>query len=184
MESVALDGFDVVSCMYAIHYMMNNENDLDNFLRNVSENLLDQGYFIGTCLDGMSILKDMGRKNEIEGIINDKTVFLIRKIDSMADNYKEITVGNKVEVFFETFAGTFPENLVNMTYLRQKAKEHNLKLMEYKTFLEEPGNLLSQYDVISGDNSKNAGKIRKSDAMMTWSKYNAYFVFQKVRDSD
>jgi len=184
MESVALDGFDVVSCMYAIHYMMNNENDLDNFLRNVSENLLEQGYFIGTCLDGISILKDMGRKNEIEGIINDKTVFLIRKIDSMEDNYKEITVGNKVEVFFETFAGTFPENLVNMTYLRQKAKNHNLKLMEYRTFLEEPGNLLSQYDVVRGDNSKNALKIRKSDAMMTWSKYNAYFIFQKVRNSE
>ena len=55
MEGVGLDGYDLITCMYAIHYMMNDETSLDNFLRNVSENLLDQGYFIGTCLDGMEI---------------------------------------------------------------------------------------------------------------------------------
>ena len=41
MEGVGIDRFDMISCMYAIHYMMNNEEDLDNFLINVSENLLE-----------------------------------------------------------------------------------------------------------------------------------------------
>ena len=80
MEGVGLDRFDMVSCMYAIHYMMNNEDDLDNFLINVSENLLDQGYFIGTCLNGDAVLSEMGNKDELKGTIDDKTVFLIKKV--------------------------------------------------------------------------------------------------------
>jgi hypothetical protein len=181
MEGVVLDGFDCISCMYAIHYMMNNETDLDNFLRNVSENLLEQGYFIGTCLDGMSILKEMGSNNELSGIMEDKTIFLIRKLDDNIGAYKDITVGNKIMVYYEKFAGQFPENLVNMSYLREKAKEHNLKLIEYRTLLEEPGNLLSQFESI---NSKFAKKIKESNALMTWAKFNAYFIFQKIRSKE
>ena len=180
MAGVALDGFDMITCMYVIHYMFNNENDLDSFLQNVSENLLDQGYFIGTCLDGMSILKEMGHRNEIKGEIDGKTVFFIRKNDS-EESYKDITVNNKITVFYEKFAGYFPENLVNISYLKEKAKGHNLKLIEFRTFLEEPGNLLSQY---GASNMKNERLIKQSEAMMTWAKFNCYFVFQKIRGKE
>jgi len=179
LEGVALEGFDVVSCMYAIHYMMDTEDTLDAFLRNVSENLLDQGYFIGTCLDGMAILREMGRSQELSGVIGDKTIFKIRKMDTATDAYKNITVGNKVLVYYEKFAGQFPENLVNMSYLRERARAHNLKLLEYRTFLEEPGNLLSQFEAT---HKREAAKIREEDALMTWAGFNAYFIFQKVRD--
>jgi hypothetical protein len=170
LEGIALEGFDVVSCMYAIHYMMDTEDALDSFLRNVSENLLDQGYFIGTCLDGMAILREMGRSQELSGVIGDKTIFKIRKLDAASSDsysYKNITVGNKVLVYYEKFAGQFPENLVN------------LKLLEYRTFLEEPGNLLSQYEAT---HKREAARIREEDALMTWAGFNAYFIFQKVRD--
>ena len=180
MAGVALDGFDMITCMYAIHYMFNNESDLDSFLQNVSENLLDQGYFIGTCLDGMSILKEMGRRHEIIGDIDGKTVFFIRKNDG-DEAYKNITVGNKITVFYEKFAGYFPENLVNISYLKEKAKGHNLKLIEFRTFLEEPGNMLSQY---GASNMKNERLIKQSEAMMTWAKFNCYFVFQKIRGKE
>jgi len=179
LEGVAQEGFDVVSCMYAIHYMMDNEDSLDSFLRNVSENLLDQGYFIGTCLDGMSVLREMGRSHELSGVINDKIIFKIRKMDTTSDSYKNITVGNKVMVYYEKFAGQFPENLVNMSYLRERARIHNLKLLEYRTFLEEPGNLLSQFET---SHKREAARIREEDALMTWAGFNAYFIFQKVRD--
>jgi len=179
LEGVALEGFDVVSCMYAIHYMMDNEDTLNAFLRNVSENLLDQGYFVGTCLDGMGVLKEMGRSTELSGVIGDKTIFKIKKMDSEGDSYKNITVGNKVLVYYEKFAGQFPENLVNMSYLRERARNHNLKLLEYRTFLEEPGNLLSQFE---NGHKREAANIREEDALMTWAGFNAYFIFQKVRD--
>ena len=185
MESIALDGFDMVSCMYAIHYMMNNETDLDNFLRNVSENLLDQGYFIGTCLDGMEILKEMGNKDEINGEIDGKTVFFIRKENTDTNTYKNITVGNKITVYYEKFASAFSENLVNMSYLVEKAKSHNLKLIEFKQFLEEPGNMLNKYEKDGGKSSAvNVKHIKQSNALMTWAKFNSYFIFQKVRSNE
>ncbi len=185
MEGVGLDGFDVITCMYAIHYMMDNETSLDNFLRNVSENLNDQGYFIGTCLDGMEILKELGSKKELNGDIDGKSVFFIRKEKDNVDAYKNITVGNKINVFFETFASAFSENLVNKSYLKEKAKTHNLKLVEFKSFLDEPGNMLSKYES-DGDKMArpNVKQIRGSNAMMMWAKFNSYFIFQKVRGKE
>ena len=196
MEGAGVGGFDMVSCMYAIHYMMNSEDDLDNYLQNVSENLLEQGYFIGTCLNGDAVLNEMGNKDEIKGIIDDKTVFIIKKKNDNdnsngngnSNNYNNITVGNKINVFFETFGGAYDENLVSIQYLKEKAKKHNLKLVDYKSFLEEPGNLLSMYEASKEDwviNPKgNANAIRNSKAMMTWAKLNCYFIFQKVRKAN
>ena len=185
LEGVGLDGYDVITCMYAIHYIMNNETALDNFLRNVSENLLDQGYFVGTCLDGMEIIKELGSRKEINGTIDGKSVFFIRKESDDPNAYKNITVGNKITVFFETFNGAVSENLVNKSYLKEKAKTHNLKLVEFKPFLEEPGNMLSKYES-DGDKTArdNVRKIRSSNAMMLWAKFNSYFIFQKVRGKD
>ena len=185
LEGVGLDGFDVITCMYSIHYMMNNETALDNFLRNVSENLLDQGYFVGTCLDGMEIIKELGSKKEINGTIDGKSVFFIRKETDDPNAYKNITVGNKITVFFETFNGSFSENLVNKSYLKEKAKTHNLKLVEFKPFLEEPGNMLSKYEADGEKMARdNVKKIRGSNAMMLWAKFNRYFIFQKVRGKE
>ena len=31
---------------------------------------------------------------------------------------------------------------------------------------------------------ENAKKIKESNAMMTWSKFNSYFIFQKVRGDE
>jgi len=185
LEGVGLDGYDVITCMYAIHYMMNNETALDNFLRNVSENLLDQGYFVGTCLDGMEIIKELGSRKEINGTIDGKSVFFIRKESDDPNAYKNITVGNKITVFYETFNGAVSENLVNKSYLKEKAKTHNLKLVEFKPFLEEPGNMLSKYEADGEKMSReNVRKIRSSNAMMLWAKFNSYFIFQKVRGKD
>ena len=188
MEGVGLDKFDMISCMYAIHYIMNSENDLDEFLMNVSENLLDQGYFIGTCLNGDAVLSEMGSKTEIKGVIDGKTVFLIKKKTDDPKDYKNISVGNKINVFFETFGGAFDENLVSIPYLKEKAKKHSLKLVDYKSFLEEPGNLLSMYESTTDKWLKNAAGnaeiIRNSHAMTTWAKFNCYFMFQKVRKVD
>jgi len=182
MEGVGLDGYDLITCMYAIHYMMNDETSLDNFLRNVSENLLDQCYFIGTFLDGMEILNKIGNRRQIKGEVNGKNVFYIKKISDDDDDYKTITVGNKIEVFFETFATPFTENLVSISYLEEKAKKHNLKLIEFRGFLDEPGNMLSKF-ATDGNKiaTENAKQIKEEEALMTWAKFNSYFIFQKVK---
>ncbi len=47
--------YDVVTCMFALHYFFVSEAALKQFLHNVSINLKDGGYFIGTVPDGKRI---------------------------------------------------------------------------------------------------------------------------------
>lgn len=44
--------YDAVTCMFAIHYFFVSEQALKQFLHNVSINLKEGGYFIGTVPDG------------------------------------------------------------------------------------------------------------------------------------
>lgn len=47
--------YDVVTCMFALHYFFVSEAALKQFFHNVSINLKDGGYFIGTVPDGKRI---------------------------------------------------------------------------------------------------------------------------------
>jgi mRNA (guanine-N7-)-methyltransferase len=47
--------YDVVTCMFAIHYFFVTEAALQQFFRNVAANLQDGGYFIGTVPDGRRV---------------------------------------------------------------------------------------------------------------------------------
>lgn len=47
--------FDVVTCMFAIHYFFASKAAADNFFRNVSINLKQGGYFFGTVPDGRMV---------------------------------------------------------------------------------------------------------------------------------
>ncbi|KAL4457714.1 hypothetical protein ABPG75_012579 [Micractinium tetrahymenae] len=47
--------YDVVTCMFAIHYFFVSEAALKQFLHNVSINLKEGGYFIGTVPDGKRV---------------------------------------------------------------------------------------------------------------------------------
>ena len=48
--------YDVVSCMFALHYFCGSERALDHILRNVRASLKPGGFFIGTVPDGAKIL--------------------------------------------------------------------------------------------------------------------------------
>ena len=59
MYNIGVNGFNLVVCNLAIHYMFNDKKTVDAFFTNVSQNLTKGGYFIGTFLDGDEILKKL-----------------------------------------------------------------------------------------------------------------------------
>lgn len=187
-KDIGTDGFHIVTMMYCIHYMMDNEDMLDIALRNVSNSLREQGYFIGTILDGDMVLKGMRGGNKYEaysdipnrqqGQNDKKLIFSLEKIPDM--NYSVLSTGNKIMSYFETFESSFPENLVSMEYLAMKAAEYNLKLVESRLFLEEPGNLLSEF---IGQNEIGE-EIMNNPALKNWTSMNRYFIFQKIHSSN
>lgn len=196
LRNVGLEGFHVISCMYAIHYMFQNEGTLRGFLVNVSENLRDNGYFIGTCLDGPAVLASIpSDENKITMDEHDTTIFTIEKMEDI--DYSEINTGQTVNVFFETFAKMTPEYLVNISYLETLAAEYNLKLVSSGIFTKEQkhalsadedvadhqpilDNLLQQFSMEDSRNKSLADEIAKSPALKQWADYQRYFIFQKV----
>jgi mRNA (guanine-N7-)-methyltransferase len=56
---VGLEGFDISSCQFAIHYFFKTKETLHNFLRNVSECTRVGGHFIGTCYDGGTLFNEL-----------------------------------------------------------------------------------------------------------------------------
>lgn len=133
------NGFDVVSCMFAIHYFFETEERLDGFLANVSSNLKQGGMFITTFMDGKTVEEKLnesdiieGRK-KLEGDTNVRTVpvwAIIRRYNKdMETKYNK-----RIDVYIENTQKLIPEFLVNYELLIEKAKLFNLELYETEMF--------------------------------------------------
>lgn len=206
--NIATEGFHMVVCSYAIHYSFITDTTLDTFLENVSQNLKDQGYFVGTCLDGNLILDMVNRQSNkrLEGKINNQLIWSIDRnivdnkngnifndkgslVNTNLDSYalggsQLLGTGNEVSIYFETFNSVSNENLVDIQYLEMKAKEHNLKLIDSRRFTEGPGDLIQEWEV---SDNRNVVKdwiknIKEEKTLQTWADFQRYFVFQKVED--
>ena len=89
---VADEGFDVCSIQFALHYMFENQETLQNFLQNVAEVTKEGGYFIGTSYDGdriFNMMKDIP-KDESKVIMSiDETTGEQKKIWAITKRYDE-----------------------------------------------------------------------------------------------
>lgn len=184
MYGDALNQFHLVNCEYAIHYFLDEEKHLQEFFTNVSQNLKDQCYFVGTCLDGKEVLKSMSngviekfRDDERgeKGFKSDKSIFKIETVEN--SNLSESGYGNQIRVMFETFYQPMVENLVDIDFLEEEATKYDLKLVDTKLFIEEPDSLFNLYKESNPELHK---LIEKSKSLQTWLGFQRWFIFQKV----
>tara|TARA_Y100000389_G_C17471316_1_gene531451 strand:- start:18400 stop:21225 length:2826 start_codon:yes stop_codon:yes gene_type:complete len=125
-------GFDVVSCMFSIHYFFTDEKSLDGFLKNVQENLKINGKFICTFMDGKEVetLLD-NNNNNITGV--DKTsgsvIWAIKRDNKILSKY-----GRKINVFIENTGRFILENLVDFSVLQEKCLKYGLELEKSEMF--------------------------------------------------
>ena len=66
INGICEEGFDVMSCQFAIHYLIDNMEKLSNLIQNISSNLKSGGYFIGTCFDGKTLFEELKQNNKLE----------------------------------------------------------------------------------------------------------------------
>lgn len=136
--------FDLVSCQFTVHYFFRDLYTLRTFAANVSSVLRDGGFFIGTCLDGVSVdlaLKSQSRRGvtggaassspsnsngngdkgtSIQGIASDGT--LMWHVQQMYDGrFTDSPVGERtghtVRVFMESIGHAVDEYLVDFELL-------------------------------------------------------------------
>ena len=203
---VGTDGFDVVSCQFAIHYMFQNPTMLNNFLRNVNETCALNGYFIGTCYDGKSVFNLLEDKKQGESqlsYVNKRKIWEIRKMyDSDEFNNNSSSIGYAIDVFQESINKTFREYLVNFEYLTEllqkygfelittsEAKEMNLpnatgKFDELFTYMKQELKRTKSFKYKKKLNVKKALELEDSVEQREISFLNRYFVFKKITNVD
>jgi len=178
------DGFDVVSCMFAIHYFFESEEKLEGFLKNVSDNLKHNGVFFCTFMNGdkvhNEIMKNDGDK--IEGIklkteYNEGTpVWAI--IRRYSQENKEI-YGKKIDVFIENTKKLIPEYLISFQTLVKKAMEFGLELDKTEMFEETFNNIKT--NITSKDKLYNdITALNNDDIQKKFSFLNQWAVFKKI----
>jgi mRNA (guanine-N7-)-methyltransferase len=179
--------FDVVSCMFATHYMLRDENTLAGFLTNLADTVKVGGYFVGCGFDGDAVARLLSSEQTVVGRDGATDVWAITKRYGTAIGSSvppsAAGLGLTIDVDFISIGDTHPEYLVSFPYLQSRLAEAGLDLLT----AEEYGALgLPASTQMFGDtwNFANAtGKpYNMSEAEKRMSFLNRWYVF--VRRSD
>jgi hypothetical protein len=186
IEEKGARGFDVVSCMFSIHYFFQSEAKLDGFLNNVSENLNENGRFICTFMDGNSIDNALDKG---DGITEGKKLYSEYKnglpVWAIIRKYGKETVdpyGKQINVFIENTQKLIPEYLVSFETLIVKAKEHGLEILDTEMFSKTFEKLKNKNEDNSPILANAITEMDKDDVLKQFSFFNRWAVFQKTKE--
>lgn len=142
--------FDVVSCMFSVHYFFENEEKLDGFIKNVAENIAEKGKFILTFMDKdlvKKILEPNGKAIGKDPISNATVWAIIRNYNVNTS----VVYNQKIDVFIENTGRLISENLVDLNTLISKLSKFNIQFVESQTFEQTFKNKKAEIDKIPED---------------------------------
>ena len=190
---VGKDGFNIVSCQFAVHYFFKNGRTIHEFLRNVSETCKVGGYFIGTCLDGQSVFNLLSDKKKNESHMIHKSGELMWEVEKMYDAEDfaddDTSLGLSVGVFQESIGKKTPEYLVNFTYFEKLLIDYGfqpakaVKQWNLSSHVGSFETLFNQMSTGVEEGTINKSKIKTSLEMSEEEKQLSfmthYFVYEK-----
>ena len=195
---IANNGFDVISTQFAIHYMFENKQTLHGFLKNVSENCKLNGYFIGTCFDGLSIFNMLNSKSldETYSIYkNENKIWQITKKYSYKNfDDDETSIGYAIDIYQESINKTFREYLVNFEYLTRIMENYGFVIAPKDDLIKINlnkgiGSFAELYKILEQKVKSKTEKqnyygtaINMSPEEKTISFLNKYFIYKKIRN--
>ena len=116
-------GFDVTSAQFALHYMWETHQTLQQFIVNVTQLTKVGGCFIGTCFDGDAVFRLLASKKEGETLSiydGDAKIWEITKrYDRDSFEPDQSSVGLAVDVYQQSINKAAREYLVNFGYLNR-----------------------------------------------------------------
>lgn len=176
--------FNLVSCQFAIHYMFENNNTLDNVVKNIDMLLKEDGYFFGTCLDGYLVNEKLKNTNMIKGEIDGKLAWSIEKD---YDNYSSKpleNIGKKIKVYIQTINQILDEYLVDYELLKYKLGQYNIRPVEDKDLeqLKLKSSSGSFEDIFNEVTSNKKNKVDMNDLQKEFSFLNRFFIFKKYNN--
>lgn len=171
--AVAVSGFDIVTCMFSIHYFFGEKAKLDAFVDNVARNLRSGGVFAGCCFAAERVLELLGTRDKVEGRADDGRLMwqISREVskDSKASKEASKEFGRQIDVYVDSINKKTPEFLVDFDLLQQALIEKGIELFETATF-DVP---YEEYLRLRPESAP------LTDAQKQYSFLNRYFVFRK-----
>lgn len=192
--------FDRITCFFAIHYFLKNEDTWGNFKKNINNYLRNGGYFMAITFDGRRIMELLGDSEKYTEYYTDengksKMLFeIVRKYDNPKTKDTIMGVGNPIDVYIAWFSleGRYlTEYLVDDRYLTNNLLENcdlelvssdscqnqlfilNEFLSTYSKYEDEKtSKFLADVNSFYRDDSVNIG-TRK------WMSWFRYYVFKK-----
>lgn len=200
-NSIAKRGFDIVSSQFSFHYYFKDEETLRGYLQNLKDLVNPGGYFIGTCYDGMKVMKmiSMSEKGTIEAR-DEKGVLIydiVKKYEISSFDYDKDDMSNmfgqEISVYMSSIGQYITEYLVNFQFVIEIMKEYGFEPLssEILSNLKEPiGNfesIIDRVDSLLGDSEKDikraymeAKNVQKDEKYRKLSGLNNWFIFKKV----
>jgi mRNA (guanine-N7-)-methyltransferase len=180
--------FDVVSCMFSIHYFFENEEKLDGFIKNIVENIAEKGKFILTFMDKdlvKKILEPDGKAIGKDPVSNATVWAIIRNPEYNLNT--AVVYNQKIDVFIENTGRLISENLVDLKILKIKLSRFNIQFVESETFEETFNNKKTEINNIPV-NKRTTQQIKdktiidtlnEDENLKKFSFLNRWCIFQK-----
>ena len=135
-------GFDVCSCMFALHYFFENKETLHGFIANIVQNTKLGSKFVGCCYDGRTVMNLMKRNNvdhgETYSIIdrenNNRLVDIKRMYSDDEFVNDDSSLGYEIKVKQASINKEFSEYLVNFEYFIEVMRNYGFELESEKFF--------------------------------------------------
>tara|TARA_B100000035_G_scaffold314470_2_gene330828 strand:- start:1236 stop:4778 length:3543 start_codon:yes stop_codon:yes gene_type:complete len=195
---IAHNGFNISSIMFALHYMFEKEEILNEFLKNIAQNTAINGYFIGCCFDGKKIFKMLESIENNESISlfkNNKKIWQItKKYDYKSFDDDESSLGYAIDIYQESINKTIREYLVNFDYLVRVLENYGFVALNDSEIrnINMPSSITNfelMYNQMVGDLEKDkqlknliGNSLNMSSEEKQISFLNNCFVFKKVRN--
>ena len=204
-SGIAMGGFDIVSSQFTLHYYFKDETTLRGFCENIKYLCSSGGYFIGTCYDGMKLMKTFALQDteSLEMIDSfGSLIYKIKKLYTITDfsyNKDDISdmFGQEIEVFMASIGQPLIEYLVNFEFFIDIMKEYGFELElppfkkgEYnpiKDPIESFDTIINNLDEIREKDinfikktyNRDLFDIKKDKGYQQLSGLNNWFVFKK-----
>jgi len=195
-HSRGINGFDVSSCQFAMHYMFENKNTFYNFLRNISECTKINGYFISTAYDGKTVFNMLKKLKEGESrdkYVNDKKIWSIQKdYDATTFPDDDTSLGYKISVYQDSINQNISEYLVNFQFFTTEMEKYGFSLIsrneaKHIGLPESSGMFGELYNMMINELDKHpslAKDYKDAPFMNEYEKdisfLNRYFVYKKI----
>jgi len=192
-----MDGFNISSCQFALHYFFKNPDTLKAFVTNVAECTKQNGYFIGTCYDGKEVFNSLRKTktgDSIKIIENDKKIWeIIKSYDAEVLNDDSSSIGNRIDVYQESINQTISEYLVNFEYFNRVMTNYGFELISQEEaisfglpngsglFSELFGEMLDEIkkNKFKANEYGHAPSMSENERKISF--LNRYFVYKKIR---